>query len=68
MAPTRVKLRVPHRHAGRDLAPGEVIEVPEAVARSLEQWGVGEIVTGAVPGEKGPAAARRRASREAVKP
>lgn len=68
MAPTRVKLRVPHRHAGRDLAPGEVIEVPEAVARSLEQWGVGEIVTGAVPGEKGLAAVRRRASREAVKP
>lgn len=68
MAQTRVKLRVPHWHAGRDMAPGEVIEVPEAVARSLAQWGVGEIVTGAVPGEKALAAARRRASREAVKP
>lgn len=68
MAPTRAKLRVPHRHAGRDMAPGEVIEVPEVVARSLEQWGVGEIVAGAVPGEMGSAAARRRAGRAGVKP
>ena len=39
-----VKLLTHHTHAGKDLQPGDVIEVNAAAAQALVGWGVGEVL------------------------
>lgn len=39
-----VKLLTHHTHAGKDMQPGDVIEVNAAAAQALVGWGVGEVL------------------------
>lgn len=43
--PVPVKLLTHHTHAGKDLQPGDVIQVNAAAAQALVGWGVGEVLT-----------------------
>lgn len=40
-----VKLLTHHTHAGKEMQPGDVIEVNAAAAQALVGWGVGEVLT-----------------------